>query len=185
MRLGRPTVPQLNLYVSRELKDRMDAAGDTINWSETARSAFLQALTIHEQQENPNMEAAIARLKASKQATERWDKAKAKAQGRLWAETKAEYRMLAYIQNEVATTDPDEEEVNYENILLGALSDYQSATAPRDEEGCVQYSPVGDRATVYEQLLGDRNFDPVEKEECLGAFIDGALEFFREVKEQI
>jgi hypothetical protein len=57
---------KLNLYVPDDLKARMDAVSDNVNWSEVARPAFQAAVANYEHRKGRNMTTAIERLRASK-----------------------------------------------------------------------------------------------------------------------
>ena len=58
---------RITLYIPDDLKPRMDAVGDAINWSEVARPTILLALATHEHRKGQNMDTAIERLRASKE----------------------------------------------------------------------------------------------------------------------
>src|SRR6185436_8591408 len=84
----------VNVYVSDDLKARMDRAADGVNWSSVAQGAFEKALALYPTMEGSKMSAVLERLKASK--TEQVDSVAAAgfAAGRTWAETAADYLTL-------------------------------------------------------------------------------------------
>src|SRR5262245_52908805 len=84
---------RITLYVSDELKARLDAAGDEINWSDVARPVLTEAVASLEHRKG-DMTTAIERLRASKQRGDQAEKVRGKDEGRKWAEEKAEYRWL-------------------------------------------------------------------------------------------
>jgi hypothetical protein len=87
-------MPSINVYVSDDLKARMDRAADGVNWSSVAQSAFEKALALYPTMEGSKMSAVLERLKASK--AEQVDSVAAAgfAAGRAWAESAADYLTL-------------------------------------------------------------------------------------------
>src|SRR4051812_41285149 len=85
---------KISIYVPDELKARMDAAGDAINWSNVARPALQAALAAFEHKKGGNMEPAIERLKASKEYHLARTAMMGREDGRRWAANKATYPEL-------------------------------------------------------------------------------------------
>jgi hypothetical protein len=151
---------KLNIYVPDDLKARMDAVGDNVNWSEVARPAFQAAVANHEHRKGQNMTTAIERLRASKTELMKRDQSEGGNAGRSWAENDAPYEILARLW---AVRDKYDDDPN------GML---RRSVDPRDE------LDFGD----WQGFVG---FDGSETEVYVSAFISGALSFFGEVRDKI
>jgi hypothetical protein len=156
---------RITLYVPDDLKARMDAVGNAVNWSEVARPAITSALANHEHRRNRDMTSVIERLRASKQATDAEDTTEGHEHGRTWAEENAEYRDLQRLARDW--------EDAYHNGL-DPLETLTKAVDPNDELG---------RSDLLIYLFGDGNFDA--SDEYYWAFIKGAVEFFAEVRSKL
>ena len=160
---------RLSIYVPDELKTRMDAAGDAINWSEVARPAFLSALANHQHRQNRNMTTAIERLRASKEQHLSVIEGGGKAAGRRWAENHASYAELKAIAG-IGLEDHDPDEDTTLSMLLDIL-DPERASA--DDF----YETVG--------LEADRPPSGSTLNRYVSAFVEGAQEFYEEVEDQL
>ncbi len=87
-------MPRINLYVTDDLKARMDRVADAVNWSAVAQGAFEKALTAWPIMEEAKMAAVLERLRASKVELVDNVVAAGFAAGRVWAETAADYLTL-------------------------------------------------------------------------------------------
>ncbi|MCP4286251.1 MAG: hypothetical protein GY792_17690 [Gammaproteobacteria bacterium] len=83
---------RMSIYVSDELKARMDRSG--INWSACAQRAFELELQATDTGDG-TLEAAVERLRASKQKSEQSTRPEWVQAGREWAMQEAEYGELA------------------------------------------------------------------------------------------
>lgn len=93
-------MPRVTVYVSDELKSRMDAAGAALNWSAIAQSAFGEAVAAHHLRKDPtNMDELVARLRTSKQRVIERDRTRGHENGKDWAVTRAEYDELERINS--------------------------------------------------------------------------------------
>lgn len=154
---------RINIYVSDQLKKRMDAAGDA-NWSEIARPSFEAAVATYEHEKGHSMNTAIERLRASKQKTFQSDYFSGQQDGRTWARDSAEHADLVRLSR-----------IHFPNDdYRGATHALKAAVDPQDELGLSE---------VYEYCFGDDS-DHVS-EEYVAGFIEGAKEFFEEVKGQL
>lgn len=154
---------KVNLYVRDDLKARMDEVGDAVNWSEVARPAFETAVANHEHRKGQNMTTAIERLRASKQETVQSEGLIGKRMGRAWAENKATYQEL----RDMSRLDFSHGEYR------GAEETFYRAIAPNDE--C-------DLSEFRTYCFGDD--DDVSDEFVVG-FVEGAQEFFQEVRDEL
>lgn len=155
---------KINLYIPDDLKARMDAAADAINWSEVARPAFTAALAAYEHRKERNMDTAIERLRASKHEAEQADKTDGRSDGRDWAQDFAEYPVLKRLY----ATDPfqiDHDEGAVFKALWGAVG------------------PEMDKGEAWEYCFGSQ--DAEHSDEYILAFIEGAQEFFSEVSRKL
>jgi hypothetical protein len=147
---------RLNIYVSDELKARMDEVGDDVNWSEVVRPAIHAAVANHEHRRSPSMNSAIERLRASKQEAVQEDTADGKRDGREWAEATAEYKELSRISK----------------IDDSTLDNLWRAVDPNLDE-----------SEFFKYVFGDIDEEP--SEEYVEGFIEGAKEFFSEVRNKL
>jgi hypothetical protein len=138
---------RLSIYVTDELKARMDEVGNDVNWSEVVRPAIQAAITIHEHRRSPSMATAIERLRASKREAEKED---GKAAGREWAESKASYRELDSVSG--ILLDPEEWRDVKQHLL---------------------------------DVFGIKSTDEKPTEQYIASFLEGAQEFFDEVKDKL
>ena len=57
---------RISLYIPDDLKARMEAAGDEVNWSDAARPALIAAVAAFEHGKGGTMHTAIERLRTSR-----------------------------------------------------------------------------------------------------------------------
>lgn len=130
-------MPRISVYVSDEMKARMDAAGESVNWSAAAQRAFDTALRETEWRLNMNeIEAAVERLKGSREKFSDLERQRGVTAGRDWGLREAEYPELkaiaeAYRSGEgrwdleaVGATALFALGVDGENLADGALTDW-------------------------------------------------------------
>lgn len=154
---------RITLYVPDELKAEMDAV-EGENWSDIARPAFMRAVAIRKYRRG-HMESAIERLRASKAEAEKEDEMQGKVDGRAWAERDASYAELRRVAEiEVPNSPPDD-------WAYDALAD---AIDPEKDLDPRQFR---------EQVFGSEDADLSEA--YLLAFIEGATEFFDEVRDKL
>jgi hypothetical protein len=151
---------KLNIYVPDDLKARMDAVGDDVNWSEVARPAFQAAVANDEHKKGQNMDTAIERLRASKAESTQSDQSEGRSAGRIWAENNASYRVLNHLWRARDKIDDHPMKV------------LQQAIDPRDD-----LDP--------ESFCDWMGFHGSETDVYLSGFLSGALEFFAEVRDKI
>ena len=90
-------MPRISVYVSDAMKERMDAVGDRINWSEAAQAAFKHQIAMATMPKDANMEQVIERLRASKAAFVSSQADEGRKNGREWARLRASYEDLQNI----------------------------------------------------------------------------------------
>ncbi|MDQ7251645.1 hypothetical protein [Dongia sedimenti] len=153
---------RVSIYVSETLKAKMDRFPG-VNWSDEAQLAFQQAIAREGQKRKPDMQAAIERLRASKEKSMKDGREDGHQAGREWAEKKAEYAEL----RRIADIDLGVGVEHAFGMLRMACDPQKEAT---DEE-------------IIEDLSGD--LDIPTTDEWVAGFIEGAQEFFEEVEDQL
>lgn len=103
---------RMNIDIPDDVKERIDAIGDRVDWSDVAREAFERQIVASSFPEEPSMEDVIARLRASKKEWEADHKAEGQADGRDWAMKNAEYPDLKVL----AEFEYEDEEDLYQQI---------------------------------------------------------------------
>jgi hypothetical protein len=149
---------RLSIYVTEELKARMDEVGDNVNWSEVVRPAIQTAVATYEHRKSPNMNTAIERLRASKLEAQQADTIDGKTDGRKWAESDASYTDLCRISE----------------IMEGR--DFESLKHAIDPQGNLDINEI------FAYTWGE-SFEP--SKDYIAAFIEGAQEFFAEVRNKL
>lgn len=152
---------RVSIYVSEELKARMDAAGDAINWSGIVRPAIHAEVAKYENQKGQTMETVIARLRASREETKKYDRETGLKAGREWAKNYATYDQLKRLRtgwDNLRNLDCDFHRENFYAIL---------------EVDC----------NVAKECFGDANAEPTS--EYVSGFFEGAVALFDEVKDQL
>jgi hypothetical protein len=88
---------RMNIYVSEDLKERMDKAEEKSNWSQVASRAFEVELgEIAKRKKVKDMNSVVQRLKTSKVEYENVSFKDGYECGRKWAEESAEYSELKH-----------------------------------------------------------------------------------------
>jgi hypothetical protein len=153
---------RISLYITDELKERMDAAGDEVNWSDVARPSLTAAVADFEHRKTGTMHTAIERLRASRKKREESDTELGTKAGRAWAADDAEYRELKelhYRRTKYPDQDPTE-----------AL---EFAIDPNHE---MQGPELWDRCRVVIEPPSD---------EFMKAFVEAAVNLFLEIRKEV
>lgn len=163
------------ISIPDDLKRRMDRVKDPVNWSGVASEAFerkLTELTINRREKT--MEAAIARLRASKRESGLDYFALGHARGTEWAKHTAEYAELRRLErfDVVDMLDhfskPTNTEFSWAELLaLKALPGPQAHTR-------------SDAADFWERV-GVEDKEQLRSAEFLHGFVKGALEIYEQV----
>jgi hypothetical protein len=163
------------------LKAQMEAVDVPVNWSAVACAAFKQKLAEIITRKGPrDMGDVIARLRASKQrrADERYQKGF--ADGRQWAETKAEAEDLERIELFWQQSEPVFRGDHFSTeMAYGACECFFAAIRPEDE---------GNRRAAkdfWEMVAGDDCEVLRADTRYVHGFTLGALEVWDEVKDQL
>jgi predicted DNA-binding protein len=85
---------RVNVSVPDEMKERMDALADRVNWSEAARSAFEREIAAATMPDDPDFGQVVERLQKSKADSWQANLKQARERGREWAKKNASYNQL-------------------------------------------------------------------------------------------
>jgi hypothetical protein len=154
---------KVSVYVSDEVKARMDAAGERTNWSEVLRPALLARLALNERRKDQSLVTTTERLRASRAEYLSKIEAEAVEAGRRWAGDEADYQDLIRL----AAFDPRAGGVSYR--AMKRVLDPQGELSDQD-------------FTAY---LGLDDVSNAEMDDFLGYFVDGAQALYREVANQL
>jgi predicted transcriptional regulator len=154
---------RVSIYVSDELKARMDEVGEQTNWSEIARPAFLSAVASNEHRKGQSMTTAVERLRASKEEHLSEMKNVAKEAGRQWASDNAEYKDLVRL----AKIDPQ------------VWVTYDVVKDTLDPEKVLSHEEFVSYLGLEEDDLG------VDVDEFVADFVKAAVAFYHEIADQL
>ncbi len=164
-----------------ETKERMDQVGDSVNWSSVARNAFEAKLAdIASKKEKKIMPEVVERLRVSKRKSDDSLFSQGYAAGEEWAKNQAEAEELERLSDfrdqcgtdwdSVLTTGPDDAYGSGERLYF--------VISPEDD---------GDRGAscgFWESQLGLED-GSCPKDSLVRGFVEGALEVWDEVKDQL
>lgn len=162
---------RMNIYVSDDLKERMDNAEESANWSQVASRAFeIELGEIAKRKKEKDMNSVIQRLKASKLEFENVSYNGGYQYGREWAENSAEYAELKHAY-EIEIDDPL----------------YVDAEDGDDERAYhIGHMITGDGEKAWEFWEGVfGEWQPAKDFEFYKGFLDGASEVYEKVKGEL
>ena len=147
---------RVNVSVPDEMKERMDALGDRVNWSEAARAAFEREIAAATMPVDPNLDQVIERLRVSKAESHQLDLLRVRNNGREWAKLRAPYNDLRAVGKLRLTGHGYAGQVDH---ALG-ISDYNES---------LWFDGTGETPS----------------DEYVEAFVEGAKDVWREVADKI
>jgi hypothetical protein len=156
-------MPNVNVYVSEELRDRMSRAGDR-PWSALAQRAFESECNLMEILMETE-DTVVSRLHASKRKREESETAAGREAGQRWARDAAEYHELEL----VATNEFDDKTIIEE---LGCCI-YGSVPSPSDWDSLLPWTS----AAPGREAMPSRAW--------AWGFIEGATEVWEAVADKI
>lgn len=170
-----------SVSISDDLRRRMDAVREKVNWSRIAVTAFEAELArIASEKKEKDMSDTIQRLRASRLEAENEDSVLGRYAGAKWAREDAEWRELQRVAEYWDTVQPgdfsDDAAPDRLVELLTAIDDM----APRyshdvdDAWSCMADLSPGEELSA-EHKRGD----------FVRGFIEGAVEIYREVSKQL
>ena len=169
------------ISISGELKKRMDAAGEDVNWSAVASRAFeAELFEIAAKKGRPPMADVVQRLKASMEQAEERQYHEGKEVGRGWAESDAEADELIRLERIYNRSGTDWSRLfdTGQGVAYGASERVYFWIDPDND---------GDRhaaASFWEGALGD-DVKKAQDDSFVRGFCEGALELWDEVKGQL
>jgi hypothetical protein len=183
--MGEKAANRTNISLPRDLKARMDAVKESVNWSAIAAEAFeAKLLQLQSQKEVKGMDDVVARLKAAAELEANEDYQAGLEAGRQWAKEEATPKQLRRIGDYI-----DSYATNYSfswwdidfpgwNAPFGALDQFVFAVWPDRKE---------DREAsddFWRQALGD---DAHRINDCdyFHGFGEGAVEVWNEVAHKL
>jgi hypothetical protein len=163
---------KLSVYVPDALRERMDAVGE-VNWSKVAATAFEKEVLKLER--SRAMGDVIERLRASRNNVDFEERQAGAAEGREWAERRAEYDELQRLA-EILQSEWD-----FEDAPGGAFS-------ASEHLACAISGVDTDRRTAgdfWEHVGHGYDNPPYGRPAYLRAFAEAAVEVFEQVRDQL
>ena len=161
---------RMNIYVSDDLKERMDKAEESANWSQVSSRAFeIELGEIAKRKKVKDMNSVVQRLKASKLEFENVSYKEGYRCGHGWAENGAEYAELKHAYE----IDADD------SLFINAESDDERAFH-------VGFIITGVDEKVWdfwEGVFGE--WEPAKDFEFYKGFLEGASEVYEKVKDEL
>jgi hypothetical protein len=170
------------ISVPPDLKRRMEAVEEDVNWSAVACRAFEAKLgEIASRKEKKTMDDVIARLRASKQREDDLDYRYGEAQGRDWAANHASAHALMRLEDYREWTGSE---------WRSLFESYTSSTTPAERLADVLLPPeeVAMSYNRSSQLEFWQKITPMhmpDTESFVRGFADGALALWLEVKDHV
>ena len=161
---------RMNIYISDDLKERMDKAEEKMNWSKVATQEFEFELgEMAKRKKVKDMNSVIQRLKASKMVFENASYREGHQYGSTWAKESAKYAELkrAYEldTDDAVFADAENDDAQAFNVAIQLIDD-------------------GDKAMEFWEGI----FEPWEAPTDFGfykGFLDGASEIYEKVKDEL
>jgi hypothetical protein len=176
-------VIRTNVSIPADLKRRMEKAKEPVNWSALAAEAFERKLSELEiKKENPVMAGVIERLRASKQEAESQEYKTGWDAGKKWAEKYAEVPELRRL--ETWLDDSDIEQGGRYDLVFPEINAFDAAEhlafaiRPDDQSrsGAKEF---------WENAVDEALRDEIAQPECLRGFVEGAIDVWNKVKDQL
>jgi hypothetical protein len=187
--MGEQGVIRTNISLPRELKKRMDAVQETVNWSAVASQAFeAKLLELESTKGVKTVQDMIERLRATRKKATKKDYEAGKELGQEWAKSYATAKDLEHIEKLL-------KEINavYENpgVYLRELE--RKAASPESKRSFAEmvYFEIYERqkdtaaaAPFWNAALGE-HVDKAENADFVRGFIEGSNELWVAVKDQL
>lgn len=174
-------MPNISVYVNDDLKRRMDAEKDE-NWSKLASASFNKKLAELIQRKTVNdMEAAIQRLRASRNEYEEMINAEGFEAGKEWAERYADFGQLKRLC-EFGERLESEPVYGWE-FFFGEDSNNAYCASERLVFEIEGEEPDRNLASdFWDAALGNEDLPEAD---FARAFAEGAIEFFKRVSDKL
>jgi hypothetical protein len=172
-------VIRTNISVPRELKARMDAVAERVNWSATAAEAFeAKLLALASTREVKGMDEVIARLKAADDLDSKEEYQAGREAGETWAREDARPKELRALAR-LAEAEP---RFGIEGQLGIYANGMNRGIAWGLCEDLYPHEECRDVTTFWESILGDGGEDLIENHHFALGFCEGALDVWEKVK---
>jgi hypothetical protein len=174
------------ITVPQDLKRRMDAMKEQVNWSALACRAFEEKLAeIASKKERKTMDDVIQRLRVSKQQMESEDLKAGEQAGRYWAQNRASARELENLERFLDRLD---HEPSYGRNEF--FSDYGSSGYSTAEHLYFELYPEDNQILdgakeFWEGALGEEGQHHLASDDFLRGFAEGAEAVWLEVKDKL
>lgn len=174
-------VVRTTISVASDLKARMDAIGEPVNWSAVASRAFEQEVArIIQKRGTKTMDDVVTRLRASKRKAGGEQYEKGRQAGEAWAKDGAEADALARLEEFRDACEADRP----------AFEDYfeMEPNAPLDHAGWIAaaiLAPEDDQDTHEASAYAGELFGEHRTNDFVRGFVDGALDVWDSVKDRL
>ena len=179
--MGEQGVVRMNVSVPRGLKERMDAAAESVNWSAVAARAFEgRLLELQSQKKGMKMEEVIARLTAAAELENNEFYQAGRQAGEAWARGKATPRQLRRLEELLQNEE-------YHGEASWVLETYTNGLNHGISVGLAEdLNPRQDIETseFWEAVLGD-DAERIEDLDFARGFVEGALDIWQSVKDKL
>jgi hypothetical protein len=175
-------VTRTTISVPSDLKARMDAVPEAVNWSAVASEAFeAKLLELASQRKGTNMDDVIARLRAAQEMDNREDCNEGRAAGEEWAKDKARPKQLK------ALAKLNEIEAHYDwEGMLGVFDNHRGIAWGLYEQ--MHQEDAFDRSDVeafWEGILGGGGREKIDGFDFARGFVDAALAVWEKVEGEL
>jgi hypothetical protein len=161
------------ISIADDLKKRMDAVSEPVNWSQVAARAFEQILgDIASRKQNRVMNNVVQRLRASRIATEDKDYRAGQSPGVRWAQASATWAELDNLAQAL-------EEPRYWDGVPSAPDSWSDVLLHSIDP--VRFEDPGEAEEFWQEWGSGRSLT----REYLRGFADGAVEVFRQVESRV
>jgi hypothetical protein len=166
------------ISIPPDLKARMDAVDESVNWSALACQAFERKLAeIIKRKGSGNLSDVISRLRVSKRKFENEQYQEGHAAGQVWAKEEAEAEELIRLRDwkNQCGNDWDDSFRDDDQSAYGACERLVFHIWPEDD---------GDRGAVSDFWV-QRGYEDYRRGDFVRGFADGALVIWNEVRDKI
>lgn len=189
-----PEFTRMSISLPQELRARMDAVPDSINWSGVAQAAFEDKLSALAKAGEPTIASAIARLRGTSVDVTSEDYRNGLERGRLWAMNQATVEELRRLQDLFDHLEAGE---GFER-WLAKHRDISNRLGHHVFSGWHCAALVADKIKLFPVEADDHSVQCIEaaielfggksalfKDRVISGFVNGALAFWGEVKDLI
>jgi hypothetical protein len=177
------TIHRTTISIPSELKERMDAIKDQVNWSAVAARAFQAELDWinRRSKRTMNKEDIVKRMKAEAEEDSKEEYQEGYEMGKDWAQEYAKPRELRALDNLSRNSGCD-----LSVTLAVYVNGMNHSIAWGLWQAIYKQEPNHDEVRrFWEEALGDDNADRIEDQDFARGFCEGALAIWEEVKDEV